>query len=101
MLIASRELRRESFSWKTRSRNFRLCEGYLGKMFEIPDTVTKITVSLHTTPAKERVRCRLSFLAIVETVEDGVAWGCRYLPKQIWKEVRKYAHKPLYLEVTY
>ena len=100
MLIVSRELRRESFSWKTRSRNFRLCEGYLGKMFEIPDTVTKITVSIHTTPAKERVHCRAR-LMLIEAVEDGVVWGCRCLTKPIWKKVRKYTGKPLYLEVTY
>ncbi len=93
-------------TWWSRGHLYelQLCDDELRKVFRIPRDLGVMTMALYTTPAKERVRvrvCRDKGFRYVETYEHGVYDTWRGVPNWIWRAIRKYEGKPLYLEVTY
>lgn len=107
MLVISCGMHRTHSTWwsNTRKASLTLCDDEFRKVFRIPRDLTLMTLSLHTTPAKERVRVRIltgddGDLA-VRTDEDGVYATAREVSSWVKRAIRKYRGKPLYLEVTY
>lgn len=100
MLVISCNVNRDYAWWLSRQRHLRICNRELRKVFHIPRGLTSLTMAIYTTRGKERVRVTLG-TGYVETRERGVHAAFRVVPKWIWRVVRKYKGKPLYLEVTY
>lgn len=110
MLIISCDMDRPCVTWWSKDyheRSLVICGHELGKVFRIPRSVYTITVALHTTPAKERVRVRVRLVVgdfgglAVRTNEPGVYLAGLAVPDWIKRAIRKYKGKSLYLEVTY
>ena len=107
MLIVSCDMHRPCVTWWSEGskRPLGLCGTHLGRVFRIPCSVTRITVALHTTPAKERVRVHVVLgdfgYLVVRTDERNVYRTGREVPHWAKRAIRKYKGKPLYLEVTY
>ena len=105
MLVITCDMNYACGAWQSKGRNDKLtlCNDGLCKVFRVPFEVNVMTMSLYTTPAKERVRVRVhrNGYYVVNTDEPGVYRTWRAVPTWIWRVIRKYEGKPLYLAVTY
>ncbi len=109
MLIISCDMHKRGGLWLPVNRKCQVeswCdEG--GEVFYIPRHATEVTVSLHTTPAKERVQVAVESIGsdhfdyYISVDEHGVYPASIEVGSLIWRAIRKYKGKPLYLEVTY
>lgn len=84
-----------------------LCHGVMGRLWDVPDSVVAIWVSIHTTPAAERVMAGVR----VSDWSDGkdhkdvpelyLGGGIDYSDKLLDDHLKPYMGKKVWIEVRY
>ncbi len=107
MLVVSRDMRYSRLgTWCPSRMLLKLCGSTIRDIFDIPDGTLTITMSLHTTPTKDRLRVALRNYGkgaryINPKEPEHLPLRGKRIPESLWRIVKKYKGKPLYLEVTY